>query len=139
RRAWYGAAGSRVRDHHAPRRPLPAPRVGLAAMDPFSGLGLSLGNLWRLSPARTRSISAENPRGEKGRGGMATEGTGAGPSRDLGRSWKVSPSVQIASGATWTLAEIDGPGAIQSMWIAGRPLSRDTVLRIFWDGQAQPS
>ena len=47
----------------------------------FNGLGMSLGTLPRLSAARTRSITAENPTGEKGRGGMATEGTGraAGP------------------------------------------------------------
>jgi hypothetical protein len=108
-------------------------------MEPFNGLGLSLGSLWRLSSAHSRSISAENPRGEKGRGGMATEGTGAGPSRDLGRGWKVSPSVQIEPGATYALAEIGGPGAIQSMWIAGRTFTRDTLLRIYWDGQTQPS
>ena len=38
----------------------------------FSGLGLHLGNLARLSNAETRSISAENPTGGKGQGGMAT-------------------------------------------------------------------
>ena len=48
-------------------------------MTEFNGLGMSLGNLSRLSTAQTRSISAENPTGEKGRGGMATEGTGADP------------------------------------------------------------
>ena len=40
----------------------------------FSGLGLHLGNLPLLSDARSRSISAENPTGEKGKGGMAEEG-----------------------------------------------------------------
>ena len=43
----------------------------------FSGLGLHLGNLSRLSSAKSRSISPENPTGEKGKGGMADEGTGA--------------------------------------------------------------
>ncbi len=46
-------------------------------MNGFNGLGLGMGNLARLSDAETRSISAENPTGEKGKGGMATEGTGA--------------------------------------------------------------
>ena len=32
----------------------------------FNGLGMSLGNLSRLSNAKTRSISAENFTGEKG-------------------------------------------------------------------------
>ena len=47
-------------------------------MSEFNGLGLHLGNLPLLSRAKTRSISAENFTGEKGKGGMATEGTGAG-------------------------------------------------------------
>ena len=37
-------------------------------MAAFNGLGMNLGNLARLSPAKTRSISAENPTGEKGQG-----------------------------------------------------------------------
>jgi hypothetical protein len=42
----------------------------------FNGLGMSMGNLSRVSSAKSRSISAENLNGEAGRGGMATEGTG---------------------------------------------------------------
>src|SRR5205823_974027 len=42
----------------------------------WSGLGVGLANLWRLADAETRSISPENFTGERGRGGMATEGTG---------------------------------------------------------------
>jgi hypothetical protein len=41
---------------------------------PYNGLGSHLGNLSRLSKAVTRSISPENFTGEKGKGGMATEG-----------------------------------------------------------------
>ena len=51
-------------------------------MADFNGLGLSLGNLARISRAQTRSISPENFGGEKGRGGTATEGTGAEAARD---------------------------------------------------------
>ena len=76
----------------------------------FKGLGMGLGTLSRLSAAQTRSISAENPTGEPGQGGMATEGTGAIPARELGQGWKVSPSIEIAGGETVTLADIDGPG-----------------------------
>jgi hypothetical protein len=86
-------------------------------MDSFNGLGLHLGNLSRLSSAKTRSISPENFNGAKGGGGRATEGTGSRPSRDLGRGWKVSPSVGIEPGTTFTLAEIEGPGAIQQIWM----------------------
>ena len=107
-------------------------------MSEFNGLGMGLGNLSRLSSARTRSISAENPNGEKGRGGMATEGTGASCARDLGQGWKISPSVQIAPGTIYSLAEIDGPGALQSFWFAGH-VGRDLIIRIYWDGQNDPS
>lgn len=55
----------------------------------FNGLGMNLGNLARLSNAKTRSISAENFTGEKGRGGMATEGTGAKSAGELGQGWKI--------------------------------------------------
>ncbi len=43
-------------------------------MTEFNGLGLNLGNLSRLSKARTRSISPENFTGEKGKAGMSTDG-----------------------------------------------------------------
>jgi hypothetical protein len=106
---------------------------------PFNGLGLHLGNLSRLSSAKTRSISPENFTGEKGKGGMATEGTGAGPARDLGRGWKVSPSVKVAAGTTFTLAEIDGPGAIQQIWMTPTGTWRFSILRFYWDDEATPS
>ena len=64
-------------------------------MTGFNGLGLHLGNLSRLSSAQSRSLSAENFDGAKGRGGMADEGTGSIAARDLGHGWKVSPSVRI--------------------------------------------
>ena len=49
---------------------------GVEFMQPsFNGLGMHLGNLSQLSNAQTRSISAENFTGEKGKGGMATSGT----------------------------------------------------------------
>ena len=47
----------------------------------FNGLNMNLGNLYRLSNAQTRSISPENFTGEKGKAGMATEGTGANCAR----------------------------------------------------------
>src|SRR5688572_30306286 len=89
-------------------------------MPAFNGLGLHLGNLSRLSNAQTRSISPENFDGAVGGGGRAAEGTGASPARSLGRGWKVSPSIEIASGETRVLADINGPGAIQQVWATVR-------------------
>jgi hypothetical protein len=98
-----------------------------------------LGSLARLSNARSRSISPENFSGEAGQGGRATQGTGAYAARDLGQGWKISPSVRISPGETFDLARIEGPGAIQSMWFTGRTLSRDLILRIYWDNQSVAS
>ena len=54
--------------------------------------------LSRRSSLKSRSISPENFTGEKGKGGMALDGTGAGAARGLGQGWKISPSVEIAPG-----------------------------------------
>src|SRR5690606_3515652 len=109
-------------------------------MTPFNGLGMHLGNLSRLSNAETRSISAENFTGAKGEGGKPTEGTGADAARELGQGWKVSPSINIQPNETVTLAEIDGPGAIQHIWLTGDPpWGRRPVLRMHWGGEAAPS
>lgn len=106
----------------------------------FNGLGVNLANLSRLSRAQTRSISAENPAGTKGKGGMATEGTGAVPARELGQGWKVSPSLNLAPNSITTLADIEGPGAIQHLWMTVHPSAwRKLVLRTYWDGEPEPS
>ncbi len=106
----------------------------------FNGLGMNLGNLARLSNAVTRSISAENFTGEKGKGGMATEGTGAIAARELGQGWKVSPSINVPGLTTVTLADIEGPGAIQQIWLTVHPQYwRRLVVRMYWDGEETPS
>jgi hypothetical protein len=81
-----------------------------ASAQNYNGIESNLNNLYRLSDAKTRSISPENFNGAKGEGGKATTGTGSNASRDLGQGWKVSPSVVIKSKTTFTIAEIDGPG-----------------------------
>jgi len=105
----------------------------------FNGLGMHLGNLSRLSNAQSRSLCAENFSGEKGRGGMATDGTCAHAARDLGQGWKVSPSVFIEPGETFEMASIDGPGAIQQMWITPTGNWRHIILRVYWDHEETPS
>lgn len=109
-------------------------------MASFDGLGMGLGNLSRLSKAKTRSISAENFKGEKGKGGMALAGTGAEYARDLGRGWKISPSVFVEAQSTFALAEIEGPGVIQHIWLTCAPETwRSMILRMYWDGEDNPS
>ncbi|HSW45966.1 MAG TPA: glycoside hydrolase family 172 protein, partial [Phycisphaerae bacterium] len=106
---------------------------------PFNGLHMSLGNLSKLSDAKTRSISAENFTGEKGKAGMATDGTGANAARELGQGWKVSPSVRIKAKTTFTLADITGSGSIQHIWLTPTGTWRFLILRAYWDGETEPS
>jgi len=105
----------------------------------FNGLGMNLGNLSRLSNAETRSISPENFNGEKGKGGMAEDGLGANCARELGRGWKISPAVKIEAGQTFELADIDGSGAIQQIWMTATGNWRYSIIRIYWDGEETPS
>src|SRR5579875_3177317 len=90
--------------------------------------------------AKSRSICAENPTGEKGRAGMATDGTGARAARDLGRGWKISPCLTLAPNSTTTLAEMTGPGVIQHIWITvDQKWWRRLILRVYWDDEESPS
>jgi hypothetical protein len=108
-------------------------------MGQFNGLTTDLSTIFRLSKAKSRSISPENFDGAKGRGGMATEGTGASCGRDLGQGWKISPSVKIEAGETFTLADIQDAGAIQQIWMTPTGNWRFSILRIYWDDQEHPS
>lgn len=108
-------------------------------MNSFDGLICDASTLPYLSSAQSRSITAENPTGEKGGGARATEGQGANAARDLGRGWKISPAVHVQPNEIFTVAEIEGAGAIQSLWFAGSFHPRFSILRIYWDDQEQPS
>jgi len=109
----------------------------------FNGLEVNLGNLFRLSHAQTRSISGENMSGEKGKGGMAIQGSGKDAARELGRGWKIAPFPDLPARSVTTLAEIKGPGAIQQIWMPpahlDMRLSRLFILRFYWDDEAEPS
>ena len=99
-----------------------------------------LTGLTHLVEDRTRSISPENFHGEKGKGGMATEGTGKNCARELGQGWKISPSVDIPGKGKLTLAEIEGSGIIQHIWLTCPHEDwRSFILRMYWDGEEVPS
>jgi hypothetical protein len=115
----------------------------------FNGLDMNLGNLCRLSDAKTRSISPENYTGEKGKGGMAdpkdkdlpNAANSANAARELGQGWKVNPRIKIEPGQTFTLGQINEPGAIQHIWmtISRSHHWRYLILRMYWDGEENPS
>lgn len=111
----------------------------LSAQQKFNGIESNMGNIFRLSDAKTRSISPENFKGEKGKGGMATTGTGQNAARDLGQKWKVSPSVIIKAKSTFTVAEIDGSGSIQHIWMTPTGNWRYSIIRFYWDDETTPS
>ncbi|HEY1764801.1 MAG TPA: glycoside hydrolase family 172 protein [Opitutaceae bacterium] len=114
--------------------------LAIAGSDaPYDGLNVGLANIARVSSAQSRSISPENFTGGKGEGGKATEGTGQGPARDLGQGWKVSPSVVIGPHASFTLADIAGPGSVQQIWMTPTGKWRFEILRIYWDDETAPS
>ena len=113
----------------------------------FNGLEMNMGNLYRMSDAKTRSISPENYTGAKGKGGMArledkdiaNAANASNAARDLGQGWKVNPFVRIKPGETFTIAEIEGMGAIQHIWMTPTGNWRFSILRIYWDDETEPS
>ena len=113
----------------------------------FNGLETNMGNLFRLSNAQTRSISPENFTGEKGNAGTASledknivnRANAADAARDLGQGWKVNPFIKIKPGEIFTLAEINGSGAIQHIWMTPTGVWRYSILRIYWDDEKEPS
>jgi hypothetical protein len=107
--------------------------------DSYNGLDNNMSNLYRVARAKSFSISPENPTGEKGKGGMATQGNASSAARDLGQGWKVNPFIIIEPGKTFTLAEINGQGAIQHIWMTPTGNWRFSIIRMYWDDEATAS
>ncbi|MDO4491885.1 MAG: DUF2961 domain-containing protein [Lachnospiraceae bacterium] len=98
-----------------------------------------MSNIMMQKKGRSRAINQENPTGEKGKGGMAAS--------ELGPSRKGSPCMRnVKPGETRTLADIQGAGVIQHLWITVTDhtdkdffVFRDLVLRMYWDDEEYPS
>ncbi|NHW38259.1 DUF2961 domain-containing protein [Paenibacillus aceris] len=106
------------------------------------GLGNGLFTAPLVTKGRTRSITAENPTGEKGIGGKEAS--------NLGVARKGRPCIHLNKGETVTLAEIQGTGILQHFWMTvtdktgakghdAQFVLRDLVLRMYWDGEETPS
>lgn len=120
-------------------------------INPYDGLF----GIVHVSHSETRSVSAENVYGEKGRGAMAELSATPQPevarigqhwngpyaaARDLGRGWKVRPFVTLKGNSTTTLMDVEGPGVIQHIWMTCDPVFyRDLILRMYWDDETTPS
>ena len=113
----------------------------------FNGLDMNLGTLSKLSNAQTRSISAENMTGEKGGGAKAVPSSpkvrnvsnASHPAKELGKGWKVNPYLHIAPNEVVTIADIKGSGAIQHIWMTPSGNWRNLIIRMYWDGEKDPS
>jgi hypothetical protein len=116
--------------------------------DPW-GLSLGLGSLPVISPGRTRSVSAENPTGEKGEGAIAVPDPAnpdlphSAAALDLGQGWKVRPFLRPKAGETVDLMDVTGPGILEHIWIGTEDdwqgNGRACVLRFYWDDESDPS
>jgi hypothetical protein len=103
-------------------------------------ISADLSQLGRRRQVKTRSISPENLDGSPGGGGRAIGGTGAKAARDLGPGWKISPSVEIGPGETFTLGQIEGAGKVTHLWLTTHVDHwRTLVLRAYWDKSTEPA
>jgi len=121
------------------------PKASAVTQDTFIGLQPGLGALPLLGRGRTRSISAENPTGEKGKGGMAVPNpkepkpvASARAADKLGQEWKVRPFIRVNAHETAVLMDVAGSGIIQHIWMV-EGLNRGLVIRFYWDGEKEPS
>ena len=90
-----------------------------------------LSELTKKKNIRSFSVCAENLTGEKGKGGMAVEGTASHAARELGQGWKVNHYLNIAAGERLELANIKGQGSIRHLWFTDSAKSaRQLILRI---------
>ncbi len=129
----------------APKRASAPPAMKGSTMNTDVGLFPGMASLPLITGARTRSVCAENPTGEKAKGGMAIpdptekQWPASGRAADnLGQGWKVRPFIRVNAGRTATLMDVKGPGVIQHIWLV-EGLNRELVLRFYWDGEETPS
>jgi hypothetical protein len=88
--------------------------------------------LYELKDLQSRAATAENRTAAPGAGGRARDGRKGAPC--------LSP---LAKGETATLLDHAGPGVIRHIWCTIPPGNvdhlRNTILRMYWDGQTYPS
>jgi Protein of unknown function (DUF2961). len=88
--------------------------------------------IFNLSTLESRAASAENPRAEKGVGGMEKGGL------------KGSPAIKdLKAGATAILLDKKGPGMIRHIWCTVKPNRsfeiRNIIIRMYWENSNIPS
>jgi len=116
------------------------PALGYAfLMSLTSGFNHNLFDIAQLRRADSRSLSPENPTGEKGGGAKALPSGDKHPARELGVGWKCRPSITIEPGQTAEIGAIVGSGLIQQIWMTPTGVWRHLIVRFYWDGQTEPA
>lgn len=102
---------------------------------------MNMAHLSRLEKKVSRSISPENYTGEKAGGARipVEKGSARLAARDLGSGWKVNPYIVLQPGETFTIADVEGSGIIEHIWLTPTGRWRNTILRMYWDDQERPS
>ena len=102
---------------------------------------MDISNLSSLEKKISRSISPENYTGAKSGGARipVDQGFAREAARDLGTGWKVNPYIILQPGETFTIADINGSGMIEHIWLTPTGRWRNTILRMYWDHQENPS
>lgn len=101
-------------------------------------------NYCKLTDAQSRSISSENRNGGKSGGGRDypekdESGNFTGPARELGIGWKTHPFDVIKPGETYEMANINGSGCINHIWLTLTGRYRSAILRVYYENQSKPS
>lgn len=92
------------------------------------------------SDRHSRAITPENPDGAVGGGAKATEGAASRAAEFIPVPWKINPYRVLAPGEEATLGHIREPGQINHIWMTTPKAAwRSSVLRMFWDGAAEPA
>lgn len=88
--------------------------------------------IYQLKNLKSRAATAENKKAEVGAGGQSGNGRKGSPC--------ISP---LKKGTTYTLLDTKGPGMVRHFWCTLPPGNidhmRNTIIRMYWDGQEQPS
>lgn len=100
-----------------------------------------LHNLYLTSNAQSRSISPENLSGDKGQGGRIAPEDGNAKDASTKHGWKTNPYIFVQPGETAVLAEAEGPGIINHIWMTPARDKNDRlrILRFYWDDETEPS
>jgi hypothetical protein len=105
-------------------------------------MDIDLASIYKKRNAQSRSLTAENSRGVKGKGAMADFNTAqhkgsSHAARELGIGWKLSPCIALGADETATIMDNDGPGVIRHIWMTQDcKFNRDIILRIYWEDDA---